>query len=239
MGSDPLQTTDGGAAPLGAAARFVLRDACDDCGLLREADHRIANHLALLMGYVRLKTLDLKSRGAEPTVADTRLVLEDVNVQIGAVARLHTLLTAHGRCASPDLSHDLHEICTALRLGIAGAIDIREDLQPDCLVAPDQILPLVRCVAEVVTNAVKHARSGDEAGAILVRCRKDDSGTLWIEVIDDGVGLPQGFDPEVDGGLGFRLIRAFGRQLHAIVAFNSSDRGLAFRLVLPGAQDFE
>jgi two-component sensor histidine kinase len=162
-------------------------------------------------------------------------VLEDVSVQIGAIARLHSLLTAHGGCASPDLSHDLHEICAAFRLGIAGAINIQEDLQPDCLVAPDQILPLVQCVAEVVTNAVKHARTGDEAGAILVRCRRDDLGTLWIEVIDDGAGLPQGFDPDVDGGLGFRLIRAFGRQLHAVVEFNSTDRGVAFRLGLPGA----
>src|ERR1035437_156768 len=116
MGGDPLQATDGGSAPVGATAGFIPGSACDDCGLLREADHRIANHLALLMGHVRLKALDLNSQGAGPTVADTRLVLEDVSVQIGAIARLHSLLTAHGGCASPDLSHDLHEICAAFRL---------------------------------------------------------------------------------------------------------------------------
>jgi two-component sensor histidine kinase len=208
--------------------------ACADCSQLQEADHRVANHLFLLAADVRSKALRLNDLAEDPSRSDTRLMLDDLAVRIAAVAHLHRLLTAQGRHAAPDLGQELHELCTAFRLGLVGAVEILEDLQAGCVVAGHQILPLLQTVAEVVTNAVKYAHPDGEAGAILVRCRKHDGGSVRVEVIDDGVGVPDGSDPQVDGGVGFRLVHALGRQLRASVAFESPGRGLAFRLELPG-----
>jgi two-component sensor histidine kinase len=200
---------------------------------LAEADHRIANHLALLTGYVRLKAADLARQSAAPSRDSVHLLLEGVGAQIDAVSRLHRRLAADGSRASADLGEHLHVICASFASGLSGAITLIEDLPFGCAVRSDQVLPLTQIVAEVVTNALKHAHPGGEAGAILVRCRKDDMGAALIEIIDDGAGLPETFNPQTDGGLGFRLLQALGRKLGALIAFESTKPGLRFRLTLP------
>jgi two-component sensor histidine kinase len=205
-------------------------------GVVGEADHRIANHLALLTSYVRLQADDLARQGAEPSRDSVRILLAGVGAQIDSVARLHRSLATNGPRQSADLSEHLRAICAPFASGLSGTSELIEDFQDGCVVRPDQILPLAQIVAEVVTNAVKHAHADGEAGAILARCRRDDAGAVMIEVIDDGAGLPEAVDPRTGGGLGFRLMRALGKQLGALIAFESSSRGLRFRLTLPAAQ---
>jgi two-component sensor histidine kinase len=221
--------------PTPSVTSASVTSACDECSLLAEADHRIANHLALLSSHVRLKAADLALQPAELRLDNVRLLLAGIDAQITAVARLHRSLAANGRRASADLSEHLHATCMPFMSGLSGAITLIEDFSPGCVVRPDQVLPLTQIVAEVVTNAIKHAHAGGEAGVILVRSSKDDSGTVRVEVIDDGTGLPETFDPKTDGGLGLRLVRALGKQVCALVAFESTSHGLRFRLSLPPA----
>ena len=208
---------------------------CDRCSCLEEADHRIANHLALLNSYVRLQAADLTRQGAAPSRDSVRLLLTGVGVQIDSVARLHRSLAAHGQHQSADLSEHLHAVCAPFAFGLSGGCEIIEDFRDGCIVRPDQVLPLTQIVAEVITNAVKHAHADGGTGSILARCRKDAAGAVVVEVIDDGAGLPEAFDPKTDGGLGFRLLRALGKQLGARIAFESNSPGLRFRLMLPAA----
>lgn len=200
---------------------------------LAEADHRIANHLALLTSFVRLQDADVAHQSAEPSRASVRLLLNRLGAQIDAIARLHRALAVGGPHASADLGEHLRETCAPFRHGLSGAIELTEDFPPGCLVRTDQILPLTQIVAEVITNALKHAHAGGEGGAIAVRCSQDDRGAMLVEVADDGPGLPAAFDPMTEGGLGFRLVRALARQLGARIEFRSAGPGLRFRLTLP------
>jgi two-component sensor histidine kinase len=47
--------------------------------------------------------------------------------------------------------------------------------------------------------------------------------------------LPDGFDVQKDGGLGFRVIRSLAAELGAELNIMSSELGLGFRLSLPAA----
>lgn len=194
---------------------------CDDCSLLVEADHRIANHLGMLSGYVRLKAAGVDG--------ETRLLLETIGAQVDAVGRLHRALAAHGQHGAVDLSEHLRMICAPFAAGLAGGAKLIQDIPTACPVRADQVLPLSQIVSEVVTNAFKYA----QGGVVLVRCRRGEAGGVEIEVVDDGPGLPAGFDPGADGGLGFRLIRALSRQVGASLAFESAGQGLSVRLTLP------
>lgn len=214
-------------------AKIPAPDARDERVLLAEADHRIANHLALLTGYVRLQAAALADQVEAPSHGSMQVLLDGVGVQIDAIARLHRALACGGPSGSANLSEHLHEICAGFTSGLSGEIQITEDLAPGCAVRPDQILPLTRIVAEVVTNAVKHARGGDDAGTVLVSCSRDEGGELLVEVTDNGPGLPASFDFETDGRIGFRLLRALSRQLGAHTGFHSTRDGLRFRLTLP------
>jgi PAS domain S-box-containing protein len=88
-------------------------------------------------------------------------------------------------------------------------------------------------VSEAVTNAIRYAHPTGIAGRITVTCSLVSEAGVTIEVTDDGVGLPEGFDPATDGGTGFRVMRALSQRLGAALAFESTSLGLRVSLRVP------
>jgi two-component sensor histidine kinase len=82
-------------------------------------------------------------------------------------------------------------------------------------------------------NAVKYAHPSGVGTQIHIDCSRAADGSTVIEIGDDGVGLPEGFDPQTDGGMGLRLIRALARGLGAKLKIESDSLGLSFFLTLP------
>jgi two-component sensor histidine kinase len=54
-----------------------------------------------------------------------------------------------------------------------------------------------------------------------------------VTIRDDGVGLPEGFDPSTSGGLGLRLIRSLATQIGATAKFENVPLGMRFTLTVP------
>ncbi|MDB5397589.1 MAG: signal transduction histidine kinase [Rhodospirillales bacterium] len=208
---------------------------CTECSPSQEADHRIANHLALLAGYVRLQAASIAKQPDEPNRISVGLSLKSVGIQIEAVAHLHRSLAVEQHQISSDLGEHLHEICTSFTSGFLGAVHLIENFAPGCRVRPEEVLPLTQIVAEVLVNAIKHTQADGDPVTIVANCTKDVEGALVIEIIDEGPGLPEGFDPETDGGLGFCLLRALAKKLDAQIAFRATRTGLCFQLTLPSA----
>ncbi len=209
--------------------------ACETCWIVGEADHRIANHLSMLAGLVRLKSANLATRAQPPSREDVSLLLDGIFAQIEAIGGLHRLLAKGGRLAEPDLAAQLHHICSTLGAAAPGRARLIEDLGPGCRISADQGTVLTLIVAEVLTNALKHAQAGPDVSVIRLSCAIDAAGEIAVEISDNGPGFPPGFDPELDGGLGFRLVHMMARQLGARVIFSSTPAGVRFRLTVRGA----
>lgn len=220
----------------GAAVRHVGSD-----DRLSEAQHRIANNLALIAGYTRLQATRLHKADQPLSAREACIVLEEVATRIETVGELHRLLSdAPGRGEGDggiDLGRFLAKLCSSLMetVSFAGDTTITHKDAGGCMVRPDQATPVALIVSELVTNALKYAHPTGVAGRILVSCRPS-AGGLVVEVIDDGVGLSEDFDPLGDGGLGFRVVRGLARQLGADLIYESTDIGLTVRLTL-GAED--
>jgi len=207
---------------------------------LSEAQHRIANNLALIAGYTRLQAARLHKGGQPLSAREACIVLEEVAARIETVGELHRLLSSapsHGE-GGIDLGRFLAKLCASLveTVSFAGDTTITHKDSGGCMVRPDQATPVALIVSELVTNALKYAHPAGVAGRILVSCRSSGGGLL-VEVTDDGVGLSEGFDPLSDGGLGFRVVRGLARQLGAGLVYDSSDVGLAVRLTLGVAEE--
>ncbi|MBO9561062.1 MAG: sensor histidine kinase [Caulobacter sp.] len=210
---------------------------------LSEAQHRIANNLALIAGYTRLQATRLHKAGKPLSAREACIVLEEVAARIETVGELHRLLSAapsEGAGVNEsgvDLGRFLGKLCASLRdtLSFAGETSIVHRDGGGCLVRPDQATPVALIVSELVTNALKYAHPAGVAGRVLVSCRPAGEG-LVVEVADDGVGLSEEFDPSTEGGLGFRVVRGLARQLGADLVYESSGLGLTVRLTL-GADD--
>jgi two-component sensor histidine kinase len=101
------------------------------------------------------------------------------------------------------------------------------------LLSADHAIPLGLLINELVTNAVKYACSGNQ-GPIEVSAHEID-GHLHVEVCDQGIGLPDGF--EIDqprASLGFKVIAGLTRQLQGhIKILPNKPNGTRFLLDLP------
>jgi two-component sensor histidine kinase len=136
---------------------------------------------------------------------------------------------------SLDLGESLQEICGIFVSSHPDGARVEADFSfaPDCRVWPGQAEPLVLAVRELVSNAIEHAHPTGVRGRLRVGCRQVAKGGVVIEVIDDGVGLPEGFDPAVDGGAGLRLVRVLCRGAGASLSFESTALGLIASIAVP------
>jgi len=215
----------------GQAFDRVPADQCDACQIVREADHRIANHLSLLAAYVHLRAADLARRPDANSGADAASALQAISTQIITIAELHRRLSALGGQTQPLHEH-LHAVCAALST-LGDRVEILEEFSPGCAARADQILPILQIVSEVLTNGAKHAHAPDGRARLVARCFNDQEGRVQIEIVDKGPGLPADFDLENSGGLGFGVLQSCAKQLQADIVFDSSPAGLRFRLSLP------
>ena len=198
--------------------------------LAAEANHRIANSLAAIAGIVRLEASDPKRVQHLRSPSEVRNFLAEISLRIDTAAELHRLLALSDHGSDIDLSNYLLKIVGSVVAAnaFANGAEIDHCLGENCALPSDQALAVGLIVAELVTNSLKYAHPAGVRGKISVRCEPVADG-LTIEVADDGVGLPEGFDPETAPSLGFRLMRALSRQLGANLTFDS-DMGLTARL---------
>jgi two-component sensor histidine kinase len=205
-----------------------------------ETDHRIANSLGLIVSLVRTHARNVARGGKDWRPEQVRLLLEEMAGRIETVGRLHRLVSRQtgGDEDSTDLSDYLKEICDGLlgALSSAARFSIVQAPSRDCTVRVQQALPLGLIVCEVVTNAIKYSHPANTRGMIMVACGREPDGSVFVEVADDGVGLPEGFDVARDGGHGLRLVRGLAEQLMATYSFVDGGLGLRFRLSIPRSE---
>ena len=203
----------------------------------REANHRIANNLSVVAALMQLRGARLRKSTRTMSGEEVRLILEEFSSRLDSIARLHRMLAGERQDASVDVAHYLREIAegTVSSLSSTGETELHFVADPGCIIAAERALSLGLIVAELVTNAIKYAHPSGVAGEIAVACRKKPDGGLSIEVSDDGVGLPEGFDPMKNGDLGFRLIRSLADQLGAAITHHSDSLGLSIALQMPPA----
>lgn len=190
--------------------------------LSREMSHRVKNSLAVVAGF-----LGLQARGSDNE--EVKAALADARTRVEAVAAVHDQLWRQPTLGAIDVAGFLDALCSKLQengrhhriLCEAARLDIPADLA----------IPLGLFVNELVTNAMKYAYP-DGAGEIRVTARPDSGDGLLIGVADDGIGLPQGFDPTAarSASLGMRIINNLGRQLGGPLTVASGVRGAHFSL---------
>jgi two-component sensor histidine kinase len=198
-----------------------------------EADHRIANSLALVSSLLKAQARHVGAKGTL-TGAEARAVLEESAARIDAVGRLHRLLLGAGPAPSLDVAQHLTDIAEAARSFAteAGAVRIFYDFGPNLKLDSARLTALGLFAGEVILNAFKHAHPANAPGEIRVSCRQVDA-FLVLVIEDDGVGFRDGFRPEVHGGAGFKVMAALADQLKAQVTRKSTPLGLWTEILFP------
>jgi two-component sensor histidine kinase len=202
---------------------------------LSEANHRISNHLTLIAGMVQMQMSALAKGPPMLTREEARGLLQETAGKIVSVGHLHRCLAEQPYVADIDVGNYLLENCTQLvsSLALGNRIRVSQRLDGGCRITPDQAHHLGLLVSEIIMNAAKHAHPTGLPVQLAIECQHDGNGGIVIEIADDGVGLPEGFDVATGGGVGFRVIRSLAQSLKAELGVESDSLGVTFRVILP------
>jgi two-component system, sensor histidine kinase PdtaS len=215
---------------VGTGAMILLRDVTDVRRLdrlllskdaaIREVHHRVKNNLQTISSLLSLQARRVGDRAA-------RVALHEAERRVRSIALVHEILSR-----DPSDQVPFAQIVSSL---VQMAEDSVVSSQPVVIavhgdlgeVTADVATPLAVTVAELLQNAVEHAFDPDNAGASDGAARLEGAGgaagsapvghvdltlacddaALTVEVRDDGLGLPSGFDIERTTSLGLSIVR--------------------------------
>lgn len=201
--------------------------------LVFEAHHRVANNLALIASFVRMHARDIANRTEPASLEDVRILLEEVGLRVEAVGQLHRRLALIDQ-PTVDLGAYLRDIAPSVvaSLSFAGRAYLTFDARAACSMPAQAALLVGLAVSELLMNAIKYAHPSGVTGHLLIGCNRAGDAII-VDVVDDGVGFPEGFDPMTSGELGLQLVRSLANQLKADLRFHDTGMGVHVTLSIP------
>lgn len=197
--------------------------------LLSELYHRTKNSMQLINAMLELK----KHEVGNPLVSSA---FEDIENKILAMALVQEKLYQADTISSIDLGayvEDLMELFHAEMAPAGKRIEFRasQSEMETVEVTADVAIPCGLILSELVGNSVAHGFHSRDSGSISVSVYKDRLGEIHIEEWDDGVGLPEGYDPRTAGRVGLRTVIGIGEeQLHGMFSFGTRSTGFSCAL---------
>ena len=205
-----------------------LKDALDRHQvLLKEVNHRVKNSLQVVSSMLQLQARSV----GDPALSER---LTEASSRVSAVGRAYERLAYNADHESVDLVEYLRQIVGDLKPTVAPC-KIEFDAPEEIQFAADRAILVGLILNELVSNAGKYAYPDPDrpGGSIWVRLVQPDNKSLLVSVRDEGVGLPLGFDPTANKGLGSRLVNALSKQLGAELTRPMSPIGTDCELLVP------
>jgi two-component sensor histidine kinase len=172
---------------------------------IREVHHRVKNNLQTIAALLRLQARRLQSDEA-------RAALEESERRIRSIAVVHETLS---RDASDVVAFDdiVQPLARLIEESAAGPDSrIRFFVEGDAGELPGELAtPLAVVLNELLQNAVDHAFPPSQTGACadgtvrVTLAREHDE--VVVDVVDDGIGLPEDFDLATGAGLGLSIVQ--------------------------------
>jgi two-component sensor histidine kinase len=185
---------------------------------IREIHHRVKNNLQTISSLLRLQGRRLSS-------PEAKVAIEESVRRIRSIALVHETLS-HAAGDDVPFIEILRPLVRMVEEGlISPEHPIHFTVSGDAGILPAPVATGVAVVlTELLQNVVDHAwPDGLLAEASVRVLLSNDGDRLEVEVIDDGVGPPEGFTIDASTGLGLSIVRTLiTTELRGTIAFSSA-----------------
>lgn len=196
--------------------------------LLKEVHHRVKNNMQVISSL-----LSIQSEGvADETYSN---LLNESQQRIKSMALIHETLYQSKDLLEIDFQEYIETLSTSLsRSYRVPGVEVQvlvnvENVSLDL----DTAVPCGLIINELVSNSLKHAFAGTNIGKGTITVDFIATGCGYeLKIADNGVGLPESFDPSRNASMGMEIVSILTSQLEGTLSFRN-EHGATFEIKFP------
>ena len=202
----------------------------------KEIHHRIKNNLQVISSLLDLQAKKFNNR---EDIEDSEVMeaFRESQDRVISIALIHEELHKSEGLNTLNFSQYIEELAKNLfltyRLGNAD-ISLNTDLEENIFFDMDTAVPLGMIVNEIISNSLKYAFLGRNKGKIQIKLHrkenaKDGTTGYVLNILDNGIGIPENIDFEDPHTLGLQLINILVDQIDGCIELKR-DPGTEFTI---------
>jgi len=169
--------------------------------LMKEIHHRVKNNFHIVMGLLGTQSGYLKNEEAIAAIKESQQ-------RIHAMSLIHQKLYQSENLSAIDMPDYIHELVDYLQGSFDKSASIRFHFQIDRIkLALSHVIPIGLILNEAITNAFKYAFPNKKQGNIYISFTRTTNNRMVLSVMDDGAGLPPGFNSNRQSSMGLNLMK--------------------------------
>ena len=208
------------------AEEQIKRDLKEKELLLREVHHRVKNNLQVISGLLMLQENEITTK------EDALKGFAASQDRILAMAKAYELLLGSEYMSEVSVNKYIESLAEQLKYNYDIHHKVKISYSLDELAISIEILDRLGLVLnEIITNSIKYAFEGREAGNIHIEL-KETGKNIVIKISDDGIGMPEDIDINNPDTLGLSLVEMLTTQLRGTLKLDRKN-GTSFTLKIP------
>lgn len=195
--------------------------------LLRELYHRTKNNMQVICSMLRIQASRLEDER-------TKELFKEIETKIHSMALVHQKLICSKDLSSLDMKDYFDSLISHLRQSY---FEFNEEISfqtkmENINILMDTAVPLGLVFNGLISNIIKHAFPDNAGGEITVHLYQGPEKEIVLEVSDNGIGFPKGFDIQKDANFGLEtVIDLVEQQLEGTIDFKTQN-GLHCKIVI-------
>jgi two-component sensor histidine kinase len=182
--------------------------------LLRELNHRVKNNLQMVASMLSLNARQLKGYPAADVLIESKFRVE-------ALTLIHQKLYRDDVDTKIDLREYIDELAQNLVMNFDAEFNLSLNLI-SLVMTVDKAIPLGLVMNELITNSLKYGRSKCSQPQLGIEIR-EHADLVFIEIRDNGEGLPLDFDLVNSKSFGLKLVHSLVKQLGGAIEWKSNE----------------
>jgi two-component sensor histidine kinase len=192
--------------------------------LLREIHHRVKNNLQIVISLLNTQSAYLDNE-------DALVAIRNSQNRMHAMSLIHQKLYQSDNLAEIDMKWYIKELVDYMIECFGTDKKIQFTLETEAIkLDVAQAVPLGLILNEAISNVIKYAFPGDKKGKVHISFLFTGEEICELKIADNGIGLPDGFDPENTESFGMSLMTGLTEQLNGDIKM-WNDQGLVLDVI--------